>query len=169
MVYPGWVPDLTRYRANVAAAVFNEDGRILIARRIGATGPYVWQMPQGGIDPGERPEDAVLRELREETGIRGSLVAPLGTIDRWLTYDYPKDVQERKARAGKDEVGQKQRWFALRFLGAATDIDLAAEAKPEFDEWRWTTLAEVPGLVIPWKRPVYEAVAKAFAPYAIPG
>ena len=152
----------------MAAAVFNEDGRVLIAKRIGASGPYVWQMPQGGIDPGERPEDAVLRELREETGIHASLVEPLAAIDRWLTYDYPKDVQERKARAGKEERGQKQRWFALRFLGRAADIDLAAEAKPEFDEWRWATLAEVPALVIPWKRPVYEVVAKAFAPYATP-
>jgi len=125
-------------------------------------------LPQGGIDPGESPETAALRELEEETGITADTVTLIGDIPGWLAYDYPPDVREDPRFRKKRHLGQKQRWFALRFSGRDTDIDLERHGEVEFDAWRWGDLSEIPNLIIPWKRDVYQQVAEAFAKFAVP-
>jgi putative (di)nucleoside polyphosphate hydrolase len=154
------------YRPNVGAVVFNPAGLVFIGRRanIGDPAGPAWQLPQGGIDDGEDPATAVRRELAEETGIER--VTLLAEHDAWLTYDLPAELVGR-AFGGRYR-GQRQRWFALRFEGADSDIRLDAHGTPEFDAWRWAPLAELPGLAVPFKRPVYEVIAAAFAPYAAP-
>jgi putative (di)nucleoside polyphosphate hydrolase len=119
-------------------------------------------MPQGGIDRGEEPAEAALRELGEETGLNARLVEPLGEVEPWLYYDFPPQL---KARLAGPYIGQRQKWFAFRFLGTDSDVRLD-EHSPEFDAWRWAKLSEAPDLVIPFKRPVYEEVARRFAPFA---
>jgi putative (di)nucleoside polyphosphate hydrolase len=159
--------DLARYRPNVGVALFSRSGLVLIGRRLGERGRHCWQMPQGGIDPGETLAKAALRELAEETGVDASLVEPLGSIRRWLSYDFPPEVRARKLAKGQDWLGQRQRWFAYGFLGADDDVRLDRHAPQEFDSWRWEKLARTPELVIPWKRPVYAEVARAFAKHAL--
>ena len=154
------------YRPNVGAALFNRDGLIFVARRAdlpNAEGsPGGWQLPQGGIDPKEDPRGAVLRELEEEIGTSAAEI--LAEHDEWLTYDLPPELIGR-ALGGRYR-GQRQRWFALRFLGTDDDIRLDADPDPEFDAWRWAELAELPSLAVPFKRPIYEVLAKIFAPFA---
>lgn len=155
------------YRPCVGLAVFNRDGRVFIGRR--SEGPehvdetHVWQMPQGGIDDGEDPWPAALRELYEETNIRS--VEKIGEIGDWLTYDIPRAIVGQ-AWKGKYR-GQAQKWYALRFTGEESEIDIAhpggGHHKPEFMSWRWEELDKLPALIIPFKRPVYEQVVKAFA------
>jgi putative (di)nucleoside polyphosphate hydrolase len=154
------------YRPCAGLAVFDRDGRVFIGRRI--DGPehtdatHVWQLPQGGIDKGEDAYPAALRELYEETSIRS--VEKLGEIEDWLTYDIPREIAGT-AWSGKYR-GQKQKWFALRFVGDEREIDIAHPAgghAPEFVEWRWEPLANAPALVVPFKRPTYERVVKEFA------
>ncbi|HTK13036.1 MAG TPA: RNA pyrophosphohydrolase [Xanthobacteraceae bacterium] len=158
------------YRACAGLAVFNSKGEVFIGRRkeglehIDET--HVWQMPQGGIDPDEDPYQAALRELYEETNIRA--VEKLGEIGDWLTYDIPKAIA---GHAWKGRYrGQTQKWFALRFTGKESEIDIHTPAggahKPEFSAWRWEPAANVPGLVIPFKRAIYERVVAEFSPYA---
>ncbi len=158
------------YRPCVGMYVLNRTGRVFIGRRIG--GPehvdatHVWQMPQGGIDPGEDTYKAALRELYEETNIRS--VERLGEIAEWLIYDIPREIAG-KAWNGKYR-GQTQKWYALRFTGADSEIDIAHPAggghKPEFVEWRWEPLQNLPDLVVPFKRKVYERVVAEFAKFA---
>ena len=157
------------YRPCVGLAVLNRAGLAFIGRRIG--GPehtdatHVWQMPQGGIDRGEDPWPAALRELREETNITS--VQRLGEIAEWLNYDIPRDIVGR-AWNGKYR-GQTQKWFALRFTGNDTEIDVAHPAsghEPEFMEWRWEELEKLPDLVVPFKRKTYERVVAEFAKFA---
>jgi putative (di)nucleoside polyphosphate hydrolase len=122
-------------------------------------------MPQGGIDEDEDPYKAALRELYEETSIRS--VQKLGEIVDWLTYDLPKDVV--KTAWGGKYRGQKQKWYALRFTGKDTEINIddpGGGHKPEFVEWRWVEMRELPDLVIPFKRPTYERVVKEFRSFA---
>jgi len=149
--------------------VFNNAGLVFIGRR--TEGPeyldatHVWQMPQGGIDKDEDPYKAALRELNEETNIRS--VQKLGEIADWLKYDLPSHVV-KKAWGGKYR-GQKQKWYALRFTGKESEIDIANPAgghDPEFVEWRWIEIRELPELVIPFKRPTYERVVKEFERFA---
>lgn len=123
-------------------------------------------MPQGGIDKGEAPDVAALRELQEETGVHANKVEIIGEIDEWLTYDLPPDLLGR-ALKGKFR-GQKQRWFAMRFLGKDSDIDLAADAHQEFSDWRWVPLAEITDLIVPFKRHIYERIVTSFSPLARP-
>ena len=126
------------------------------------SGGQAWQMPQGGIDSGEEPYAAAVRELAEETGVRSA--EKLGQIDEWLCYDLP---EQRVGKAFKGRYrGQAQRWFAMKFVGAQNEIRLDAHGKPEFSEWRWVTLAETPSLVVPFKRQVYQTVVTAFGPLA---
>lgn len=154
------------YRLNVGAALFDRRGKVLVGRRIDVpnkedvTGG--WQLPQGGIDPDEDARRAVLRELAEEIGTDRAEI--IGEHPEWLTYDLPEHLIGRVLR-GRYR-GQRQRWFALRFLGTDADIRLDAEAHPEFDAWRWVELTELPALAVPFKRPIYEILAKSFAPYA---
>ncbi|THD78044.1 MAG: RNA pyrophosphohydrolase [Phenylobacterium sp.] len=154
--------DLDRYRPNVGVVLFHPDGRVWLGRRAGTPGPHNWQFPQGGVDDGEDLEAAARRELHEETGARS--VSLLGRTDGWITYDFPPEAAGSKIAQGW--AGQKQVWFAFRFEGEEAEFDLAADAHPEFDAWRWGYLAEAPALIVPFKRPAYEAVARAFAPFA---
>ena len=157
------------YRPCVGTAVFNRAGRVFIGRRL--DGPehtdetHVWQLPQGGIDPGEDPWPAARRELREETNIRS--VKKLGEIQEWLSYDIPRHIVGQ-AWKGKYR-GQTQKWFALRFTGDEDEIDIAnpdGGHEPEFMAWRWEPLENIPKLVVPFKRAVYERVVKEFAKLA---
>jgi len=154
--------DLPDYRPNVGVVLFHPDGRVWLGRRAQTAGPYCWQFPQGGVDPGEDLETAARRELAEETG--ATQVTYLGRTDGWITYDYPPEFASRKASRGYR--GQKQVWFAFRFDGDDTAFDLAAHDEPEFEAWRWDYLAETPDLIVPFKRASYEAVARAFAAFA---
>ena len=157
------------YRPCVGMMVLNRDGHAFIGRR--TSGPehvdevHVWQMPQGGIDEGEDPYPAALRELYEETNIRS--VEKLGEISEWLYYDIPREIVGQ-AWQGKYR-GQKQKWFALRFIGNENEIDIANPGgghEPEFVQWRWEPMKNLPGLIIPFKRKVYERVVEAFAKFA---
>jgi putative (di)nucleoside polyphosphate hydrolase len=157
------------YRACVGAALFNHAGRVLVARRAdlpnaeGAAGG--WQMPQGGMDEGEDPREAVLRELTEEIGTRDARI--VGEHPDWLTYDLPPELLGR-ALGGRYR-GQRQRWFALRYEGRDEDIRLDLDPHPEFDAWRWAALGELPSLAVPFKRAIYEVIARSFARFAVPG
>ncbi|MBN8920851.1 MAG: RNA pyrophosphohydrolase [Rhizobiales bacterium] len=155
------------YRPCIGITVLNRDGRVFIGRRAG--GPehidetHVWQMPQGGLDDGEDPYACALRELYEETSIRS--VERLASIDDWLTYDIPREILGQ-AWKGKYR-GQTQKWFALRFTGDDSEIDVqhpgGGKHKAEFAAWRWEPMKNLPGLVVPFKRKIYERVAKDFA------
>jgi putative (di)nucleoside polyphosphate hydrolase len=154
------------YRDNVGAVLFNREGLVLVARRAdmpNAEGaPGGWQLPQGGMDPGEDPRVAVFRELEEEIGTAKAEI--LAEHDEWLSYDLPAELLGR-ALGGRYR-GQRQRWFALRFLGEDADIRLDLDPHPEFDAWRWARLADLPGLAVGFKRPIYEALARNFARFA---
>ena len=146
-----------RYRRGVGIMLLDRAGRVFVGRRIDT--PEAWQMPQGGIDPGESPRQAALRELEEETGTaKAEIVAE--TTD-WLRYELPPALRGKAWGGGYR--GQEQKWFAMRFLGDDRDIDLAAH-HPEFDAWKWAPATALPGLIVPFKRALYEAVLKEFAP-----
>jgi putative (di)nucleoside polyphosphate hydrolase len=155
------------YRPNVGAVVFNRAGLVLVARRAdlpNAEAPAGgWQLPQGGIDNGEDPRGAILRELAEEIGTDRAEV--IGEHDAWLTYDLPPELIG-VALHGRYR-GQRQRWFALRFTGEDSDIRLDLDPHPEFDAWRWVELAALPDLAVPFKRPIYEILAASFARFAV--
>lgn len=157
------------YRPCVGIMVLDRAGRAFIGRRI--EGPehidetHAWQMPQGGIDRGEQPWAAALRELREETNI--SSVERLGEIADWLTYEIPREIVGQ-AWKGKYR-GQTQKWFAVRFTGRETEIDVVhpgGSHVAEFSGWRWEPMQSVPELVVPFKRHVYERVVREFAKFA---
>ncbi len=164
------MPD-SRYRPCVGVTLINAQGLVFIGRRKAkgsydvTVEPYLWQMPQGGIDEGETPFEAALRELYEETNV--SSVEFIAEAPMWLHYDLPPEANKRWS--GK-YVGQTQRWFALRFLGDDGEIDIHAPGggahKPEFDLWRWEKLSALPDLIVPFKRQVYVDVVEAFAPFA---
>jgi putative (di)nucleoside polyphosphate hydrolase len=154
--------ELSAYRPNVGVVLFHPDGRVWLGRRVNTPGPHNWQFPQGGVDAGEDLLDAARRELAEETGVRTAVL--LGRTDGWITYDFPPEHTGTKRAQGWK--GQRQVWFALRFDGQETEIDLGGHGHPEFDAWRWGYLSEAPELVVPFKRAAYDAVAQAFAPFA---
>ncbi len=153
-------------RPNVGAVLFNRDGLVFVARRAdfpNAEGaPGGWQLPQGGIDAGEDPRGAVLRELAEEIGTDRAEI--IGEHPEWVEYELPPELIG-KALKGKWR-GQRQRWFALRFTGVDSDIRLDADPHPEFDAWRWAKLAELPALAVEFKREIYEMLAVSFARFA---
>ena len=152
--------DALPYRRGVGALLFNPAGEVLVARRTDTA--EAWQFPQGGIDKGERPRVAVLRELAEEIGTdRAEIIAK---SSQWYRYDLPAELLGRVWQ-GRYR-GQEQRWFALRFLGHDTDIDLNASSHPEFDAWRWVPLASTPAFAVPFKRHLYEALLSEFSPVA---
>ena len=159
------------YRPCVGVALFNPAGLVFVGRRRSdagpehVAGPHAWQMPQGGIDDGEDPFAAALRELYEETNVPADAVTRLGETREWLAYDLPPDVM-KQAWKGRYR-GQRQKWFAFGLTGDAAMIDVDAPGggrhKPEFDAWRWERLEALPDLIIPFKRPVYEGVVAAFS------
>ena len=159
------------YRPCAGLTVFNRQGLVFVGRRAG--GPehvddkHVWQMPQGGIDDGEDPYQAALRELYEETNIKS--VQKLGEIADWLTYDLPPDIIGQ-AWGGRYR-GQKQKWYALRFTGEEREINITSPAgghEPEFIDWRWVDIHDLPDLVVPFKRQIYERVVQEFEKFAKP-
>ncbi|WP_428537879.1 RNA pyrophosphohydrolase [Rhodopila sp.] len=156
------------YRPNVGAVLFNQDGLVFVARRAdmpNAEGPAGgWQLPQGGIDEGEHPRTAVLRELEEEIGTRKAEV--IAEHPDWLTYDLPPDLLGIAWR-GRYR-GQRQRWFAMRFTGQDSDIRLDLDPHPEFDDWRWVKLSALPSLAVPFKLTIYQVLTQSFARYASP-
>ena len=154
MSVPHKRPD--RYRKGVGALVFNNDGQVLVARRIGTTD--AWQLPQGGLHPGEDPRLAVKRELLEEIGT--DRVEIIAEFPGWLRYDLP-EVLCGKVWKGKYR-GQEQRWFAFHFTGDDADIDLAAHRRPEFDAWQWVRIEQLPALAVAFKRRLYEQLVEQF-------
>jgi len=136
--------------------LFNRDGKVFVGKRIDQT-VEGWQMPQGGIDKGEAPRQAALRELLEEVGTDKAEI--IAEMDDWVTYDLPEHLVG-VAFKGKYK-GQRQKWFALRFTGQDGDIDLTAH-EPEFSAFQWVSLEALPGLIVPFKRDIYKAVIAAF-------
>jgi putative (di)nucleoside polyphosphate hydrolase len=158
------------YRPCVGIMVLNRAGSVWIGRRHDAPGEPEgpgtwWQMPQGGIDGDEDPAKAALRELEEETGIRS--VAMLAESPRWYAYDLPEHL--RPEAWGGRYRGQKQKWFAARFLGSDEEVQIARSGHTqEFDAWRWADIGELPGLIVPFKRTVYEQLLRDFRHLARP-
>ena len=149
------------YRPCVGAVLFNDQGRVWLGKRIEKQNKflnYAWQMPQGGIDAGEDPADAVMRELMEETGADHAEI--IMESAHWFDYDLSEKLL-RNTNKGHFK-GQTQKWFALRFKGSDNDFDLNTHEKPEFSEWRWADLNEVPDLIVPFKRDVYKNVVNEF-------
>ena len=145
------------YRPCVGVVLVNAQGLVFTGERVDT--PGAWQMPQGGIDPGETPRDAALRELEEETGVPPVLVSVEAETSDWIHYDLP-DHLLGKVWKGKYR-GQEQKWFLLRFLGQDEDIEISKNHK-EFARWRWSSADEVLRDIVPFKRAVYDQVIAAF-------
>ena len=147
------------YRPCVGVMLANPAGHVFVGQRLDSEVP-AWQMPQGGIDKGERAEQAALRELWEETGVTADKVELLRLSPRPVRYDLPPHLMGRMWK-GRYR-GQEQVWALMRFLGADADVDIATE-HPEFSEWRWLPPDELVANIVPFKRAVYEAVLAEFA------
>ena len=152
---------LLPYRPCVGVVMINRDGLIFTGNRKGSHIP-AWQMPQGGIDDGEKPRKAALRELWEETGVTDDLVEFIAKTDDWVTYDLPAELLG-KVWGGKYR-GQRQKWFLFRFLGQDDQVNIATE-HPEFDRWQWSRADEMIASIVPFKRAVYEEVVRQFRPH----
>ena len=152
-------PSSLPYRPCAGAMMINRDGRVFVGQRIDNV-LEAWQMPQGGIDPGEDARAAAIRELGEETGVAPEHLELIAEAPEELTYDLPPELIG-KVWKGKYR-GQRQRWFLFRFTGADTDIDIAT-AHPEFRAWRWADPADLPELSVPFNRALYEQILDAFA------
>ena len=148
------------YRPCVGIALFNDDGHVFVGERIDT--PGAWQMPQGGIDSGEEPEDAALREMREEIGTDNAEI--LKQCNESLCYDLPGHLMGRLW--GGKYRGQEQIWIAARFLAQDEDIDLGAHYHPEFRNWQWVDLEALLDLIVPFKRDTYRHVIQDFKPIA---
>ena len=149
------------YRPCAGVMLANRDGRVFVGQRLDTT-LEAWQMPQGGIDPGEGALAAAVRELGEETGISPGHVELIASPDREFTYDLPAELVG-KVWKGKWR-GQTQRWFLFRFIGTDADVNIAT-AHPEFRAWRWIDPDDLPRLIVPFKRALYEEVLAALRPH----
>ena len=150
------------YRPCVGIMLLNPEGKVFVGRRLDQT-VEGWQMPQGGIDEGEDIRAALFRELREETGTDKAEI--IAEMDAWIAYDLPPHLVG-VAFHGRYR-GQKQKWFALRFLGEDRDIDLATH-HPEFSAWKWVEMESLLSLIVPFKRDTYAKVIAAFRDLAVP-
>lgn len=149
------------YRLGVGIALLNEADMVFVGRRIDQTAE-AWQMPQGGIDPGEDPRQTALRELEEEIGVPPARTAIIAESRDWLSYDLPPDLA---AKVWKGQYrGQKQKWYLCRLIGDEDAINIQT-AHPEFDAWKWARFSDLPDLIVPFKRPIYEAIVAEFKGY----
>jgi putative (di)nucleoside polyphosphate hydrolase len=155
MIDPASLP----YRPCVGIMLANRQGEVFVGQRLDSKEGDAWQMPQGGIDKGETPEEALIRELGEETGIAADLVDIIARSAEEHIYDLPDELIG-KLWGGKYR-GQAQRWFLVRFKGEDTDIQIETE-HPEFSAWRWVSSDRLVELIVPFKRPVYRAVVQEF-------
>ena len=151
--------DAQGFRPNVGIVIANDDGKLLWARRVG--GHDSWQFPQGGIHEGEKPEDALYRELEEEVGLKPESVELVASTRGWLRYRLPKRYQ----RKGQTPlcIGQKQKWFLLRMLAPDGAVSLTDNEKPEFDHWQWVSYWYPLDQVVYFKREVYRRALKELA------
>ncbi|OOY03574.1 RNA pyrophosphohydrolase [Thioclava sp. F28-4] len=149
------------YRRNVGVVLMNPAGLVFAGQRIDNPGP-AWQMPQGGIDKGEKPKEAALRELGEETGVNPDLVEIVAKTSDWVRYDLPHDLVP-KIWNGRWR-GQEQKWFLMRFLGSDDQVQIETD-HPEFSVWQWMPFDELVENIVPFKRSVYEAVRAEFRDY----
>ena len=148
------------YRPCAGFMLANRVGHVFVGQRIDSQHLGAWQVPQGGIDPGEDTREAALRELHEETGIAAHLVDIIGQTRKPLRYDLPEELIG-KLWGGKYR-GQEQHWFLGRFNGSDEDVDLEAHDPPEFATWQWVEPQQLPDLIVPFKRDVYRAVVREF-------
>lgn len=151
--------NLDEYRACVGIMLINTDKKVFVGER--GDSPGAWQMPQGGIDPGESVEQAGRRECLEEIGVGDINV--LHQIDHWLLYDLPAELRTRLW--GGKYRGQKQKWLLAQFDGTDADIDLERHGPPEFSAWQWVKPEQLMGLIVPFKRDIYRTVLREFAPW----
>ncbi|MEM7001934.1 MAG: RNA pyrophosphohydrolase [Pseudomonadota bacterium] len=152
--------DADGFRPNVGIVICNRAGQVLWARRVG--GHDAWQFPQGGINDGESPEQALYRELGEETGLAADDVRLLGCTKGWLRYRLPRRLRRHNSTPGF--VGQKQKWFLLEMQAADSAVDMDAGPKAEFDDWRWVSYWFPLNQVVDFKRDVYRRALKELAP-----
>ena len=147
------------YRRGAGIMLLNRDGKVFVAARIDNPAD-AWQMPQGGLDDGEEPWDGILRELEEETSIPPRLVEKIAEHPEVLRYELPDEWRGRVW--GGRWIGQVQHWFLARFLGSDSDVKLQTE-HPEFRDWKWVEPADVPQLIVPFKRDLYRRLLRDFA------
>jgi putative (di)nucleoside polyphosphate hydrolase len=149
------------YRPCAGIMLLNNQNQVFVAKRID-TAVEAWQMPQGGIDQGEDPKEAAIRELEEETGIRDTQV--IAEYEGWLTYDLPDELYGKvwKGKFG----GQTMKWYVMRFNGNENDINIET-AHPEFSEWKWTEISNIPDMIVPFKKDIYQKLADKFSYLAV--
>lgn len=150
------------YRQNVGIVLRKSDGRVFAGKRLERFEQYkfAWQMPQGGIDDGEIPKDAALREMYEETGVCGDSVHLAGETLDWINYDLPADILPQIW--GGRYRGQTQKWYLFDFIGDDSAIDINTD-KPEFSQWRWMSPSDIMSAIVPFKRATYQQVFREFA------
>lgn len=146
----------SHYRPNVGIMLINQDNKVFVGNRIDQ--PNSWQMPQGGIDEGEKIETAAIREMEEEVGTNKAEI--IGIMPDWQYYDFPENLGKRLWEG--QYRGQRQKWVALRFTGNDQDINLDAFHEPEFSEWKWVDLDVLVEMVVPFKRDVYQLAVDYF-------
>jgi putative (di)nucleoside polyphosphate hydrolase len=151
------------YRPAAGIMLLNAEGKVFVGQRLDST-VEAWQMPQGGIDKGEQPQDAAFRELHEETGIPPHLAEIIAEAPEPLDYDLPPELVGRLWK-GKYR-GQRQHWFLMRFLGSDADVAIATP-EPEFRAWKWAEPNELPDMIVPFKRELYANVLRAFADHLV--
>ena len=149
------------YRPNVGIIVINKLGQVLWAKRLGKQGG--WQFPQGGIDEGENPEDALYRELHEEVGLLSEAVKILGQTKGWLKYDLPDHMVRKNSDIGF--LGQKQKWFLLELVAGDDKVILDTGVSPEFQDWKWVSYWYPVSKIVDFKRQVYRSALGELAPY----
>ena len=149
------------YRACAGIVLFNDAGKVLLCARADEKG-FEWQFVQGGIEKGEKPEDAALRELKEETSVGSAEI--ILSLNEPICYDFPEDIVKKFALNGCPYIGQKMYWFLVHFKGDESEINLVTKT-PEFKAWQWADISEAPQRIVYFKRDVYQKVCDVFAPY----